>query len=55
MWSDMLGYGLDSSYTQLDPKNWNGANPDDGEGRVPYEKGYQFLLYLESLTGEDKF
>ena len=22
---------------------------------MPYEKGYQFLLYLESLDGEEKF
>ena len=36
----MLRYGIDSPYTQLDPQQFNGHNPDDAEGQVAYEKGY---------------
>eukprot|EP00347_Sterkiella_histriomuscorum_P011519 403372143 len=55
MWSQMQSYGKDSPYTQLDPQAFNGTNPDDGEGQVSYEKGYQFLLFLETLVGEETF
>ncbi|CDW86353.1 peptidase family m1 containing protein [Stylonychia lemnae] len=55
MWDNMLSYGLDSNYTQLDPIQFFGVNPDNTEGEVSYEKGYQFLVFLESLVGEDTF
>lgn len=29
-------------------------NPDMSSSEVPYEKGYQFLLYIESLIGEGR-
>ena len=54
MYNDMLGYGLKNSYSSLTPKTGI-HNPDDAYSRIPYEKGYQFLLYLESLDGEAKF
>jgi leukotriene-A4 hydrolase len=30
-------------------------NPDDAFSKVPYNKGYIFLSYLESLVGQDLF
>ena len=32
---------------------WN--SPDDGFSTIPYEKGYQFLVFLEEKVGEDTF
>ena len=32
-----------------------GDNPDNSFSEVPYEKGFQFLFYLESLIGEENF
>lgn len=48
LWDDMLNFGLNNSYSALYPV-MNGANPDDSFSTVPYEKGFQFLTYLESL------
>ena len=45
-------FGEDHNYTQLIP-NYEGVDPDDGFSSVPYEKGYQFLLYLESLVTKE--
>ena len=47
----MENYGLNNSYSALYPV-MNGANPDDSFSNVPYEKGFQFLTYLESLMGK---
>ena len=30
-----------------------GVDPDDAFSSVPYEKGFNFLFYLESLLGEE--
>jgi leukotriene-A4 hydrolase len=46
--------GEDSEYTKLSP-NYGGNDPDDGFSTVPYEKGYQFLIYIEKLIGKQKF
>lgn len=54
MVTDMLNFGLDNSYTALYPI-FNGAEPDDAFSTVPYEKGYQFLVYLEALIGENAY
>ena len=51
MVNDMLGYGLDDNYTSLNPQIGNGF-PDDSFSTVPYEKGFQFLYFLESQLGE---
>lgn len=32
-----------------------GKDPDDAFSSVPYEKGFNFLFYLENLIGKDKF
>jgi len=47
-------FGLDNNYTSLHP-DLNGNHPDTSISGVPYEKGFQFLTYLESLVGEDNF
>ena len=47
-------YGEDSYFTSLSP-DFSGIDPDDGFSTVPYEKGYQFLCYLEERVGEDNF
>ena len=52
--NDIDMFGEDHNYTQLMP-NYEGVNPDDGFSSVPYEKGYQFLVYLESLVGKEAF
>jgi leukotriene-A4 hydrolase len=48
LWSDMLAYGLTNSFSSLYPQLNDGTNPDDSSSEVPYEKGYQFLYYLEN-------
>lgn len=57
MWANMLDYGLTNSYSALFPDLNDGANPDDSSSEVPYEKGFQFLYYLENqvLKKQDDF
>ena len=47
-------YGEDSHFTSLSP-DFSGIDPDDGFSTIPYEKGYQLLVYLEEKVGEDMF
>ena len=54
LWESMKGFGLDSTYASLHPV-LRGDNPDSSFSEVPYEKGFQFLTYLESLIGEENF
>jgi leukotriene-A4 hydrolase len=49
---DLLGN--DHNFTRLN-LNLDGIDPDDSFSCIPYEKGCCFLLYLESLVGEDAF
>ncbi|CAD8093552.1 unnamed protein product [Paramecium sonneborni] len=42
------------SYASLHPITEN-HNADDSFSTIPYERGYQLLLYLEKLVSEDKF
>ncbi|EAR84706.2 peptidase M1 family aminopeptidase (macronuclear) [Tetrahymena thermophila SB210] len=49
---DMNGYGLNSNYTSLHPFV-KGTNPDDSFSNVPYEKGFQFVAYLETVVGKE--
>ncbi len=52
---DMVGYyGLNSSYSSLFP-DIGDANPEDSFSGVPYEKGSQFMYWIESLLGKDAF
>lgn len=32
-----------------------GIDPDDAFSTVPYEKGFNFLYYLEQILGEENF
>ena len=50
-YNDMLNFGYFNSYSSLHP-SIKGDNPDNSFSEVPYEKGYQFLNYIESLIGE---
>ena len=51
--SSLKDLGEDSNYTSLRP-NLTDANPDDSYSDIPYEKGYNFMYYIESLIGKDK-
>lgn len=51
---DIANFGADNNYTSLHPQ-LNGNHPDTSISGIPYEKGFQFLFYLESLVGEDCF
>jgi len=51
MVTDMKRFGWNTSFSSLHP-NVDDCNPDDPFSTIPYEKGYQFLIYLESLIGE---
>ena len=52
LYDDINNYGVSNSYSSLYPI-LDGASPDDSFSNVPYEKGYQFLVYLESFIGPD--
>ncbi|CAI2361127.1 unnamed protein product [Moneuplotes crassus] len=54
MYYDMLDYGLDHTFSSLYPI-FHGENPDDAFSEIPYEKGFQFLYYLETVIGEENF
>jgi len=53
MYTDMVNYGLNNSYSSLRPQ-MNGASPDDAFSTIPYDKGFQFLTFLEDIIGEEK-
>lgn len=47
--------GEEHNYTALIP-NMDGVDPDDSFSRIPYEKGFYFLYYLQTqVGGSDKF
>ena len=45
-------YGLNDSYSSLFP-DIGDDDPENSFSDVPYEKGSQFMYYIESLLGED--
>jgi leukotriene-A4 hydrolase len=49
---DMLYFGLNNSYFSLFP-DIGDADPEDSFSYLPYEKGSQFMYYMESLIGKD--
>ncbi|CAD8097749.1 unnamed protein product [Paramecium sonneborni] len=53
-YTSMQTFGLDNSFSSMHPNTKN-RNPDEATSRVPYEKGYQLLTYLETLIKEDPF
>jgi leukotriene-A4 hydrolase len=46
--------GVEHNYTSLAP-DFSNVDPDDGFSVVPYEKGYTFIYYLETLVGKENF
>lgn len=52
MWSDMMGYGLNSTYSSLYPV-FDGDKPDNAMSTIPYEKGFQLLYFIETVIGEE--
>jgi len=48
----MVGYGYWNSYSSLHP-NVRDDLPDNSFSEIPYEKGFQFLWYIDSLVGAD--
>ena len=50
----MITFGLDSTYSSIHPI-LEGDSPDNSFSTIPYEKGFQLLIYMESLVGEEKF
>jgi leukotriene-A4 hydrolase len=49
---DILYFGLDDSYSSLFP-DIGEDDPENAFSRIPYEKGSQFMYYIQSLIGED--
>jgi len=47
-------FGADHEFTKLVP-SLGGSDPDDAFSSVPYEKGFEFLFFLESLVGIKSF
>lgn len=47
VWDDINNFGIDSPDSSLYPSIGN--NPDSAFSELPYEKGMQFLAYLEQL------
>lgn len=45
--------GVNHQYTSLTPDFNDFSNPDDAFSKVPYEKGFQLMMFLESLVGEE--
>ncbi|KAL1967771.1 hypothetical protein VTN77DRAFT_2460 [Rasamsonia byssochlamydoides] len=47
-------YGHDHEFTKLVP-DLKGKDPDDAFSKIPYEKGFNFLFYLENLLTKERF
>jgi leukotriene-A4 hydrolase len=50
--ADIISYGESKSFTQLIP-DLIGRNPDDAFNKIPYEKGFNLLYYLENLVNSE--
>lgn len=47
-------FGEDNEFTKL-VVDLKGKDPDDAFSKVPYEKGFTFLFYLENLLSKESF
>eukprot|EP00238_Polyblepharides_amylifera_P013066 CAMPEP_0196598586 /NCGR_PEP_ID=MMETSP1081-20130531/94402_1 /TAXON_ID=36882 /ORGANISM="Pyramimonas amylifera, Strain CCMP720" /LENGTH=713 /DNA_ID=CAMNT_0041924299 /DNA_START=49 /DNA_END=2191 /DNA_ORIENTATION=+ len=53
--NEIKSFGEDpKGYTQLIPNLSDGGDPDDAFSTVPYEKGFNFLYYLQTTVGGGK-
>ena len=50
--ADIISFGESKSFSSLEP-NLLGRNPDDAFNKVPYEKGFNLLYYLENKVNND--
>ena len=50
--ADIIAFGESKSFSSLEP-NLLGRNPDDAFNKVPYEKGFNLLYYLENKVNSD--
>ena len=50
--ADIITYGESKSFTKLIP-DLIGRNPDDAFNKIPYEKGFNLLYYLETLVNSE--
>ena len=44
-------YGCHHEFTQLHVPLDGGTDPDDAFSAIPYEKGFNFLYYLQNVVG----
>ena len=49
LYNDIIKYGESKSFSSLRPY-LVGRNSDDAFSKIPYEKGFNFLFYLENLV-----
>ena len=50
--ADIISFGESKSFTKLRPY-LIGRNPDEAFSKVPYEKGFNFLYFLENITNSE--
>jgi len=48
-------FGPEHPFTKLVPDLSGGLDPDDAFSKIPYEKGFYFLYYLQGLVGVERF
>ena len=51
--ADIIAFGESKSFSSLQP-NLLGRNPDDAFNKVPYEKGFNLLYYLENKVNNEE-
>lgn len=52
LWDDINSYGVNSPHSSLYPPVGN--DPDGVFSKVPYEKGNQFMYFLELTMGDEE-
>jgi aminopeptidase N len=55
MKSDFRSMGKSSQEAALNPVIPAGTDPEASQSQIQYEKGYQFLSYMEKSLGDQKF
>lgn len=51
LWNAQQYYSMNNTYSSIHPVLM-GDNPDNSFSEVPYEKGYQLLMYIQSVIGK---
>jgi len=55
MKNDFKSMGQSSHEAALNPVIPPGSDPEASQSQIQYEKGYQFLSYMEKSLGDQKF